>query len=163
MNEIDQYWERFRNSSAAPDLGNPQHYDDAFYFGSSPESAVEIAKLVLAGIKTATGSLVWRYQHEGRRLPQVGDLNIITDGRQGPLCVIQTTEVRILPYNQVDAQFAYDGGEEDRTLDSWRKIYWAYILEECQALGRKPAEDILLVCERFRVIYQGGRIIGFHN
>jgi uncharacterized protein YhfF len=154
MNEIEQYWDQFRKSRAILRHDIPERYDAAFYFGSSPESAFEIAELVLAGVKTATGSLVWRYQHEGRRLPQVGDLNIVTDGRRSPLCITQTIEVRILPYDQVDAQFAYDGGEGDRSLASWRKIYWDFILRECEIFGKEPVEDVPLVCERFRVIYK---------
>ncbi|MBI4640688.1 MAG: ASCH domain-containing protein [Candidatus Tectomicrobia bacterium] len=132
----------------------PARYVEAFYFGTKPERARDIANLVLDGIKTATGSLKWSYDFDGKPLPHVGDLSIVTDGYNHPFCIIETTEVRILPLDEVDAQFAYEGGEEDRTLESWQRMYWSYIVHECIRIGREPIWKAPLVCERFRVIYQ---------
>ena len=36
------------------------------------------------------------------------------------MCVIQTTEIRHLPFDEVDAQFAFDEGEGDQSLEYWR-------------------------------------------
>jgi uncharacterized protein YhfF len=46
-----------------------------------------------------------------------------------------------------------DGGEEDRSLESWREIYWEYIERECQRIGVEPNTHAPLVMERFRVVY----------
>src|SRR5512142_1951505 len=127
---LDQYWAQFLES--LPESSDrPNGYYDAFYFGSTRESALTIAALVLNGIKTATGSLQWVYEAEGRQPPAAGQYSIVTDGEHQPICIIQDTEVRIAPFDEVDAAFAWDGGEEDRTLESWRQIYWEYIVSEC--------------------------------
>ncbi len=113
-----------------------------------------IAALVLNGIKTATGSLQWVYEAEGRLPPAAGQYSIVTDGEHQPLCIIQDTEVCVTPFDEVDAAFAWDGGEEDRTLESWRRIYWEFIVSECSRIGREPSPKTPLVCERFRVVYR---------
>jgi uncharacterized protein YhfF len=87
------------------------------------------------------------------RVPQVGDLSIITNWDGDPLCIIQTTEVEIKPYNAVDPPFAYDEGEGDRSLAFWRAAHWRFFSRECASLGREPAEDMPVVCERFRVVF----------
>ena len=150
--KIDRYWAQFLDS--LPGTERPGQYYDAFSFGATKESAALIAPLVLNGIKTATGSLQWVYEAEGRMPPGVGDHSIVTDGNGEPVCIILDTEVRIIPFDEVDEAFAWDGGEEDRTLESWRQIYREYIDLECARIGREPTPKTPLVCERFRVIYK---------
>ncbi len=149
---VKHYWAQFL-ASLPPGAERPVEYYEAFSFGSSKESTRSITPLVLEGIKTATGSLLWSYEAEGRRPPMVGDYSIVTGGEE-PVGVLLDTEVRILPYDQVDAAFAWDGGEEDRTLDSWRQMYWDYIVQECARLGREPTLQVPLVCERFHLVYK---------
>ena len=54
----------------------------------------------------------------------------------------------------VDAQFAYDEGEDDRTLESWQREHWKYFSQVLPKIGKKPNSEMLLVCERFRIVYQ---------
>jgi uncharacterized protein YhfF len=84
----------------------------------------------------------------------VGDLSIIANWDGDPLCVVETTEVTITQFDQVSPQFAYDEGEGDRSLDYWRRVHWAFFAEECADIGREPAHNMPVVCERFRVIYR---------
>lgn len=150
---VDRYWAQFLES--LPHTSErPQQYYETFYFGTSKESAELIAALVVDGIKTATGSLQWVYDAEGKPIPKPGDYSIVTNGEGEPVCIIQDTEVNIIPFDEVDEAFAWDGGEEDRTLESWRRIYWDYIVSECTRIHREPALKTPLVCERFRVVYQ---------
>jgi len=111
--------------------------------------------LVLAGTKTATGSALWSYEANGKRLPEVGDHWVVTAGADDPVCIIETTEVRILPFDEVGADYARDGGEGDRSLASWRDIYWRYLVSEGSRIGREPSPKAPLVMERFRVVYRG--------
>jgi uncharacterized protein YhfF len=150
--KLDRYWAQFL--ATFPDgCERPAHYCDSFYFGMTPTSARSIAVLVLNGIKTATGSLQWIHEAEHKPFPQAGDYNIVTDAEGQPICTIQDTEIRIIPYEEVDAAFASDGGEMDRSLGSWREIYWEYICSECARINRQPTLKTPLVCERFRVVY----------
>lgn len=74
------------------------------------------------------------------------------DGNGNPLYIIETTEVAIRPFSEVDTQFAYEEGEDDRSLESWREEHWKYFLRVLPAIGKKPTPEMLLVCERFRVV-----------
>ena len=127
---------------------------EAWSFGNKPSMADELGQLVHDGIKTATASLVWEYESEGQEIPKPGDLSIILNGRDEPLCIIETTEIRILPFNEVDPQFAYDEGEGDRSRDYWRKVHWCYFEETCKDIQRQPDESMPVVCERFKLIYK---------
>jgi uncharacterized protein YhfF len=148
---MDSFWQAYLDSlpNTAP---HPTAYD-AWSFGHTPELADRLGALVQAGTKTATSSLAWSYEAENKALPQVGALSLILDGNQNPLCLIETTQVEIKAFNQVEAQFAYDEGEGDRSLAYWRQVHWQVYAAECASLGRQPADDMPLVCERFRVIF----------
>ncbi len=151
--KAERYWRQFLASLPAS-RPRPERYLEAFRFGTRPEGARAIAELVLRGIKASTGSLLWSYEFDGKRLPRVGDLSIFTDATGHPLGVIETTEVRILPLDEVDARFAYEGGEDDRSLESWRRMYTSYVEGECRRIAREPSAKAPIVCERFRLVYR---------
>jgi uncharacterized protein YhfF len=109
--------------------------------------------LVVAGIKTATCSAPWEYEAEGTRPPQAGELAIVLNGADEPLCIIETVEVTVRPYNEVDVQFAHDEGEGDRSLAYWRDAHWTFFSRTLPKIGRVPTQTMPLVCERFRVVY----------
>jgi uncharacterized protein YhfF len=50
-------------------------------------------------------------------------------------------------YNEVDAAFAHEEGEGDRSLDHWRDAHRRYFTR----MGRF-SEDMMLMCERFRLV-----------
>jgi uncharacterized protein YhfF len=152
--EVDRYWEEFVDS-VPEDRGRPSGYVEAFFFGAKPDGARAIAELVLEGAKTATGSVLWSYEADGKPLPEVGDHWIVTGGENDPLCVIRTVEVRVIPFDEVGEEYARDGGEDDRSLESWRRMYWDYIVSECRRIGREPSEKAPLVMERFEVVHRG--------
>ncbi|MCG8589017.1 MAG: ASCH domain-containing protein [Proteobacteria bacterium] len=152
-NRCNRYWgqyvETLRDGQAPP-----SRYLESFSFGFTPEDATEISELVLAGTKSATGSVLWSYEADGKPIPQPGDHWIVTDGEDLPVCIIQTTDVAILPFDEVPETYAVEGGEGDRTLATWRPMYWQYIVSECERIGRKPDPKAPLVMERFAVVYR---------
>jgi uncharacterized protein YhfF len=115
---------------------------ESFSFGDSPALADELAALVLAGLKRAT---CWAAS-DGM-LTEVGKRMVMLDGSGRPLAVLETVELVRRPFNEVDAAFAYDEGEDDRSLAFWERAHRAYF-------GRRGqfAEGMLLYCERFRVV-----------
>jgi uncharacterized protein YhfF len=151
---INTFWQRYLAARGEPEgkLAAPE----AWSFGDNPALADELCQLVLAGIKTATCSLLWEYEADGEALPQEGQLSIILDGQGKPSAVIETTQVIIQPFNQVDASFAYEEGEDDRSLESWRREHWRYFSRTSQSKGWQLGENMPLVCERFRLAYQEG-------
>ena len=150
---VEAYWQGFL-ATLPPDTPRPAGYS-AWGFGDSPEMADDLGALVREGTKTATCGLLWEYEADGDPLPQVGEYSVITGGDGSPLCIIETTEVVVRPFNMVDAQFAYDEGEGDRSYAYWRAGHWRFFSRVCKRIGRQISETMPVVCERFRVVYRG--------
>jgi len=149
---LDGYWQAFVDWRAGEAGNAPQGYD-AWSFGNTPEMADSLGELARRGIKTATASLAWWYESEGEAYPRVGGHSIVLDGRGQPLCVIQTTGVTVLPFNEVGEAHAFAEGEGDRSLAFWRRVHWDFFSAECHDLGREPSDDMPVVCEKFRRVF----------
>lgn len=124
-------------------------YADAvtFSFGDSPEMADELLALVLAGTKTATSCALAGYGPGGEAMPAVGRRDVVLDGNGRRAAVIETLEVELRRFAEVDALFARDEGEGDRTLAFWRDAHRSY-LERNGGFST----DVQLVCEGFRLV-----------
>jgi len=85
-------------------------------------------------------------------MPQVGDLSVILDGAGAPRAVIETTELRVVPFEEVDAEHAHAEGEGDRTLAHWRAVHERFWREHSEN-ERGYAPDMPVLCERFRLVY----------
>ena len=122
-------------------------------FGDSDELADELLAYVLDGPKRATAALVDDFVAEGESLPRVGSHWIACDGSGRPRVVIRSVELRIATFDDVDAAFAHDEGEDDRTLESWRANHRRYWERTCAARGVTWSESDEIVLERFRVVW----------
>ncbi|MEA3337189.1 MAG: ASCH domain-containing protein [Chloroflexota bacterium] len=149
--DIQVFWKTFLNSLPADQ--RPAGMPEAWHFGDNPALADELLDLVMDGVKTATCGSLWQYEAEGEKIPEPGELSIILDGAGTPACVVETTEVEIKPYEQVDAGFAFNEGEGDRSLAYWRAVHWRFFSRTLPKIGRQPVETMPLVCERFRVVF----------
>ncbi|MEZ8102336.1 ASCH domain-containing protein [Vibrio bivalvicida] len=148
-----KYLEQFLN--ALPSNVAKQYTSfSADYFCADEYNANLCADLVLRGEKKATCSMEYWYSHEGELMPQVGHLQVVTNWQGEPACIIEITSVSICPYNQVTAEFAASEGEGDKSLRWWRDAHWKFFSLECEELGVEPSEDMLLVLERFNVVYR---------
>jgi uncharacterized protein YhfF len=146
------FWQEYVRS--LPDAEEAlRRFAEVSRIGDSKQSADEGADLIKQGKKTTTSSLLWEYEAANKPLPQVGSLSIVEDGRGTPVCIVETTWVAIKKFADVDAQFASDYGEWDRTLGGWRAHCWEYYEEQCRSLGKPATPEMPLVCERFRVVY----------
>ncbi len=151
------FWEQFL--AHYPELASYQerpYWVEAF--GDSPELADELAGLVRSGVKTATCSSLWEWQAEGLSPPEVGAITIVLDGLGVPACIIETLAVDVVPFNQVDPDFAAAEGEGDRSLQYWREAHWRFFTRTLAKIGRQPSPDMPLVCEKFRLIYNPARV-----
>ena len=130
---------------------------EAFHFNDNEEGALSLGRLVVAGIKRATASLVWTYQHTGKRAPRPGDLSVVTDWHGQPLCIIETTKTAVVPFNEVSAEFAAIEGEGDGSLEYWKNVHWIYYSRVCKRMGKEPDGRMLVICEQFDVVYRAGQ------
>ncbi len=150
---VEAYWRDYLNTLPADSPVRGEEYV-AEGWGDSPQMADELGPLIASGTKTAACSALWEYEAEGEPLPEVGVKTIVLDGNDDPLCIIETTEVEIRPFDDVDARFAFEEGEGDRSLEYWREVHWRFFSRTLPKVGKESTTDMPLVCERFRVIYK---------
>ncbi len=118
-----------------------------FSFGDSPAMADELLALVLSGQKTATCGALRDYPEGSPERPQVGRRDVVLDGRGRRAAIIETLDVTVCRFDEVDEQFAREEGEGLLTLADWRAGHQAYFERNG---GFSP--DMELVCERFRLV-----------
>jgi uncharacterized protein YhfF len=116
---------------------------ESFAFGDSPQLADELLELVLAGKKIAT---CWAAS-EGDKGVAVGKRWIVKDGQGRASAILETVEVTRRRYGEVDAAFAHDEGEGDRSLADWREAHTGYF-----ARRGEFSPDMELYCERFTLV-----------
>jgi uncharacterized protein YhfF len=146
---IQNFWREF--CAENPEIKMDEPYE-IWFFANNRETAKNLAELVLSGKKKATASLM-EYETDTGDGGTVGGYSVITDFDGNPQCVIVTTEVRALPFSEVDAQFAFDEGEGDRTLNYWRKAHTRFFKECCRELNVEFDESKLICCKRFKKLF----------
>ncbi len=138
-------------AAAHPQVGGDEYVVDRF--GDSAALSDELLGVVLGGRKRATAELVAEFAARGEPLPRIGAHWVACDGAGRPRLVLRSTELRIATFDQVDAQFAHDEGEDDRTLQSWRREHRRYWERTCAARGAVWSESDEIVLERFAVVW----------
>jgi uncharacterized protein YhfF len=116
---------------------------ESFTFGDTPALADELLALVLIGRKTAT---CWAAA-EGDKRVVVGKRWIVKDSRDKPRAILETIELTRRRFGEVDATFAHDEGEGDRSLADWRRMHTEYFTRRGEF-----SPDMEVYCERFRLV-----------
>ncbi|MFM0392912.1 ASCH domain-containing protein [Paraburkholderia phytofirmans] len=131
----------------------PEGYVRIGGFGDSEALSASLIALILTGVKRGTCSLVWSWDFDGEPIPKVGDMEIVLDWDGSPAFVLLVTEVQIVPFDRVGAEFAASEGEGDLSLAYWRTEHWRFFADECSRIGRVVDHSMPLVCESFKVLY----------
>lgn len=146
MNQkIISYWNEYR---ASRNQELPAEAD-AFQFGADAD---QLAELVVKGKKTATCSAHILYELEREEVPQAGQYSIVLNSKEMPVAIIRVTSISLIPMNEVSEEFASAEGEGD--FDYWWKVHQQFFSQELKAHGLSYLEDLLLVCERFELVYK---------
>ena len=149
MESVSEMWNKF--VAAFPEyLNEPYEY---WYFGDSPQMALELSSLVLSGRKTATCGALWEYEKENEALPKEGNFSVVTDFHGQALCVIQTKKVVIQKFMEVDADFARKEGEGDLSYEYWNQAHTDFFIRLDSKTNPQFSDDMLLVCEEFEVVF----------
>jgi uncharacterized protein YhfF len=122
-------------------------------FGDNPALCEQLLGLVLDGTKTATSTLVAEFEHEGVPLPRIGSHWIACDSAGRPRAILRSTELRLGTIDGVDAEFASDEGEDDRSRDSWLVEHEKFWRRSCDAMGIEWDRGLPIVFERFDVVW----------
>jgi uncharacterized protein YhfF len=150
---VPAFWKTYGDTFSVLNLPVPHDYT-SWHFCTDESSANSLARLVYEGKKTATASLLWTYEAENEQIPRAGDFSIITLWDETPVCVIQTTDVRVIPFIEVPPSFACNEGEGDRSLEYWREVHRIFFTEECLKINKNPVPDMPVVCESFKVAFR---------
>jgi len=153
---IKAFWREYLSGT---DLDPETPIYDIFHFDDNESDANDLADLVLQGKKRATAPLLCDYETGDQRPPQVGNLSIVTNWDGLPLCVIETTEVMIQAFQNVNGDFAADEGEGDLSLEYWKEAHWAYFERQCRRLDREMSPEMQVVCERFQMVFPNSNIL----
>jgi uncharacterized protein YhfF len=118
-----------------------------YAFGSGPAHADELLAFVTRGTKRATTAALLELAHLDDPLPAVGQLWGLLDGAGEPRFVAETIDVVPGRLGEVTPAFAWDEGEDDGTLESWREGHQGWGLQ----LGVDDPDRLEVLFERFRV------------
>ncbi len=147
---VAQFWKEFLQKTRR-DM-NLKYYE-CFHFCHTEELANSLLQLVLDGKKKATASSLLYYQAVNEPLPKVGSLSIVTDFQGNPKCVIETTNVMILPFKDMTFDICKREGE-DETLESWQEGHIRFFTMDGQENGFEFTWDMPVVFEDFEVVYR---------
>ena len=130
--------------------GEASRYFAPMSIGRSPQTATVGAALILDGIKTTTSSVHWDYP-DGR-IPFVGALSILLNGAGCCRAIVETKRVEIIPFREIDEDFARAYGEGDRTLEWLRTEMGAWHRDAALRHGESFSDDTPLICEWIAVV-----------
>lgn len=148
--ELDLYWEKFlRETGRDPE----DRCAGDLTFEAKGFAGDEMVSLVLNGQKTAFFSSFATFQIDGEPLPISGELYTVLDRNGDPACVIEITDVYVIPFNDVTWGMAQKEGE-DENLEQWRLKKQENLEDEGAILGFEFTPDIKLVFQVFRVVYR---------
>ena len=150
MTQLDEYWNKFL---AAKALTPETKCAGDLFFEAKGFVSDQMNALVLGGQKTAFFSSYATFAIDGEPLPVSGELYIVVDRANNPVCVIELQSVNILPFNEVTWEMAKQEGE-DENLEQWREKKKEYLEDEGAVLGFEFAPDIKVVFQTFTVVYK---------
>ena len=121
-------------------------------YGDSEALSESLLALIRSGRKRAGTGLVWAYEYDGEEISRTGDIEIVIDYLQEPALVTRITSAKVVPYDEVTAEYAAIEGEGDGSLEYWRRAHWAFFSRECERIGREASETMPVVCSVFEVL-----------
>jgi uncharacterized protein YhfF len=110
----------------------------------------QLVAAVLSGAKTSTSSLLDEYTGEDDPLPVAGQRYVLVDSDVRAVGLVEVTEVRTLPLNEVDLDFAREEGEGYESVAAWRRAHERFWKANAPEI---PLDDsTVVVAERFRLV-----------
>lgn len=128
-------------------------YSGELVFEDSGFTGQTQLSLVLSGAKTAVFTPLEAVEINRERPPVPGEVYIVLDSQDEPRCIIELTDVNILPFNEIPWDLAKLDGENEN-LEDWRSKMRELIQDEGDICGFQLRENMKIVAEIFRVIYK---------
>lgn len=146
---VKQYWRKFRKKN---NVDQNIEFDSWSFGDGTPEMADKLAQLVVTGKKTATSSSLISYTYEEERMPVVNQYDVVLDGFDQPVAIIQYTKIEIMPIKEVSNLFASLEGEGDLSLSYWYNVHKKFFTAELEAWGKQFSDELLIACQTFKVV-----------
>ncbi len=116
---------------------------EGWTFGDNPQMADELAEQTASGKNLANCFL---FSNEYQQI-KVGDRSYVKNSLGNPICVIEVTEVTIVPFEKVDESFAKAEGYA--TLKEWQSIHNEFF----RRIHPKFNNKTVVVCQRFKLLH----------
>lgn len=148
---VGEYWNHYLKATG-------KSFEEAVYSGELVFEnggcfGDEQLRLVLGGRKTASFSFFDSLVINREPIPVAGEVYIVEDSSGEPSCIIELTDVKIVPFNEISWELASLDGE-DENLAQWREKMRCFAEEESDACGFAFSEESKIVCEIFKVIFR---------
>lgn len=150
MTQLDEYWNKFLSAKG---LDPDTKCAGDMFFEAKGFVSDELNALVISGQKTAFFSSYATFAIDQEPLPLSGELYIVVDRANTPLCVIELESVNIIPFNEVTWEMAKQE-REDENLEAWREKKQEALEDEGAVLGFDFTPDIKVVFQTFKVVYK---------
>ena len=112
-----------------------------------------LAELTARGIKTATSSAYPVYGAVGEPLPRSGVYSVVTTADGEAVCVVYTSRVYVVCFDEVSENHAWREGEGDRSLTCWRQIHELIFRDSLKNHGLTFDGKMGVVCEEFSRVF----------
>jgi len=86
-------------------------------------------------------------------MSKVGGHVVVLDGGDRPCAIWRTRSVDVKPLDQVDAAFAWDEGEGERTREDWLAMHSRYFAARAAAEAFAFDDSMPAVFERFSLVW----------
>ncbi len=124
------------------------------FFHNNKKDANRLAQLTLDGRKKASSGLYSFYKLYNVDIPKAGTKQIITDFDGKAQAIIENKSVDTISFNKISKDYAkLDMGTDIEPLEKWKKAHWAFFKTVLEESGKKPTEEMLVVCVRFETIW----------
>jgi uncharacterized protein YhfF len=110
----------------------------------------QLVAAVLSDAKTSTSSLLDEYTGEDDPLPVAGQRYVLVDSDDRAIGLVEITEVRTLPLNEVDLDFAREEGEGYESVAAWRRTHEQFW--KANIPGITLDDSTVVVAARFRLV-----------
>lgn len=144
----------WNNFTAANPEFKKDELPDADSFHNNEADAKRLADLIVSGKKQAGSMLYFFFEEANADLPAIGTKSIVTDFDGKARAIIEITKVDTIPFNQIPAAYAaLDMGTDIESLKKWKKAHWDFFAPAMEQSGKKPTEEMLIVCTWFETIW----------
>lgn len=151
MSKIQDYWNEYlaKTGQNKDETG----FSGELVFEDVSQFGIEKINLILSGQKTVIFSPFDAYAINREPIPVNGELYIVEDRNKNPVCIIEVTDVNVIPFCDISWELARREGE-DENLEQWRDKQKEYMEDEADLCGFEFNMGSRVVCQIFNVVYR---------